>query len=178
MLGGIATRLPATLELIFVAMAIALAVGIPLGILAASRKGGATDAGVRVGSVVGISMPVFWLGLLLQVLMSAVAALLPATSRISLETSVLHPIPKITGFYLFDSLVDGRLVRLPRRLDSHHPARDHPRGLSGRPDHADDARMRCSTSSGRTTSVPPGRSASASGSCSGGSRCETRCRRR
>ena len=56
-LGGIATRLPATLELIFVAMAIALAVGIPLGILAASRKGGVSDAGVRVGSVVGISMP-------------------------------------------------------------------------------------------------------------------------
>ena len=106
-LGGIATRLPATLELIFVAMAIALAVGIPLGILAASRKGGAYDAGVRVGSVVGISMPVFWLGLLLQVLMAQWLQILPATSRISLETSVLHPIPKITGFYLFDSLVTG-----------------------------------------------------------------------
>jgi ABC-type dipeptide/oligopeptide/nickel transport system permease component len=106
-LGGIATRLPATLELIFVAMALALAVGIPLGILAAHRKGGVSDAGVRVGSVVGISMPVFWLGLLLQVLMAQWLHLLPATSRISLETSVLHPIPKITGFYLVDSVLGG-----------------------------------------------------------------------
>jgi ABC-type dipeptide/oligopeptide/nickel transport system permease component len=106
-LGGIATRLPATLELIFVAMALALAVGIPLGILAAHRKGRVSDAGVRVGSVVGISMPVFWLGLLLQVLMAQWLHLLPATSRISLETSVLHPIPKITGFYLVDSVLGG-----------------------------------------------------------------------
>jgi ABC-type dipeptide/oligopeptide/nickel transport system permease component len=106
-LGGIATRLPATLELIFVAMALALAIGIPLGILAAYRKGGVSDTGVRVGSVIGISIPVFWLGLLLQVLMAQWLHLLPATSRISLETSVLHPIPKVTGFLLVDSLVSG-----------------------------------------------------------------------
>jgi peptide/nickel transport system permease protein len=104
-LGTIAERLPATLELIFLAMTLAVVVGIPLGIYAAYRKGGAPDMGARVGSVVGISMPVFWLGLLLQVLFAEWLGLLPATGRLSLEMSVLDPITHITGFYLFDSLV-------------------------------------------------------------------------
>ena len=104
-LGTIADRLPATLELIFLAMTLAVVVGIPLGIYAAYRKGGVPDMGARVGSVVGISMPVFWLGLLLQVLFAEWLGLLPATGRLSLEMSVLDPITHITGFYLFDSLV-------------------------------------------------------------------------
>jgi peptide/nickel transport system permease protein len=106
-LGTIAARLPATLELIFLAMTLAVAVGIPLGIYAAYRQGGVPDLGARVGSVVGISMPVFWLGLLLQVLFAEWLHLLPATGRLSLERSVLDPITQITGFYLFDSLVTG-----------------------------------------------------------------------
>jgi ABC-type dipeptide/oligopeptide/nickel transport system permease component len=104
-LGTIADRLPATLELIFLSMTLAVVVGIPLGIYAAYRKGEAPDMGARVGSVVGISMPVFWLGLLLQVLFAEWLGLLPATGRLSLEMSVLDPITHITGFYLFDSLV-------------------------------------------------------------------------
>ena len=106
-LGGIAARLPATLELILLAMTLAVAVGIPCGVYAAYRKGKLPDAAARVGSVVGISMPVFWLGLLLQVLLAEWLHVLPATGRLSLERSVLDPITKITGFYLFDSLVTG-----------------------------------------------------------------------
>jgi len=106
-LGGIAARLPATLELIFLAMTLAVLIGIPLGVWATYRKGGLPDAGARVGSVAGISMPVFWLGLLLQVLFAEQLHLLPATGRLSLEMSVLDPITKITGFYTVDSLVTG-----------------------------------------------------------------------
>ena len=106
-LGGIASRLPATLELILVAMAMAIAVGVPLGVLAAHRKGKAADTGARVGAVVGISMPVFWLGLLLQVLASQWLNILPPTSRQSLDVAVLHPVTKITGFLLVDALVTG-----------------------------------------------------------------------
>ncbi|HKI93152.1 MAG TPA: ABC transporter permease [Gaiellaceae bacterium] len=106
-LGGIATRLPATLELIVSAMALAIALGIPLGVVAARHRGRAPDGLVRIGSVFGISMPVFWLGLLLQALFSGKLGLLPATSRLSLETSVLNPIPHVTGFAIFDALVGG-----------------------------------------------------------------------
>lgn len=106
-LGGIAHRLPATLELIVSAMTLAVLIGVPLGILAARHTGRAPDVLVRLGSVVGISMPVFWLGLLLQALFSGKLGLLPATSRLSLETSVLHPIPHVTGFALFDATVTG-----------------------------------------------------------------------
>jgi len=106
-LGGIATRLPATLELIVSAMALAILLGIPLGVIAARFPARAPDVLVRVGSVFGISMPVFWLGLLLQALFSGKLGLLPATSRLSLETSVLHPIPHLTGFAIFDALVGG-----------------------------------------------------------------------
>jgi ABC-type dipeptide/oligopeptide/nickel transport system permease component len=106
-LHGIVTRLPATLELVGSAMLIALVVGLPLGVVAAQRRGSVGDAGVRVGSVFGISMPVFWLGLLLQALFSGKLGWLPATSRLSLETTVLHPIPHTTGFAVFDALVAG-----------------------------------------------------------------------
>ena len=104
-LGGIAAKLPATLELIFLAMTLAVVIGVPLGVYAAYRKGRLPDVGARVGSVVGLSMPVFWLGLLLQVLFAEWLHLLPANGRLSLEMSVLDPITNITGFYLFDSLV-------------------------------------------------------------------------
>jgi ABC-type dipeptide/oligopeptide/nickel transport system permease component len=106
-LGGIATRLPATLELIVSAMVLAILIGIPLGVVAARHRARAPDALVRIGSVVGISMPVFWLGLLMQAVFSGRLGLLPATSRLSLETSVLNPIPHVTGFATFDALASG-----------------------------------------------------------------------
>ena len=106
-LGGLVHRLPATLELVVSAMALALIVGIPLGVLAARRASGPADVSVRVGSVFGISRPVFWLGLLLQALVSGKLGWLPATSRESLTTSVLSPIPHLTGFATFDALVAG-----------------------------------------------------------------------
>ena len=88
-------------------MLIAVVIGIPLGVLTARRAGRASDVGVRVGSVIGISMPVFWLGLLLQALFSGKLGWLPATSRLSLETSVLQPIPHHTGFAVIDALWSG-----------------------------------------------------------------------
>ncbi len=106
-LGAIGDRLGATLELVLVAMLVAVAIGIPLGVLAAKRKGGVVDAGARVASVGGISMPVFWLGLLLQVTLAGESGLFPASGRQSLEVSVLDPVTNVTGFLLVDSLVTG-----------------------------------------------------------------------
>ena len=61
-------------------------------------------------SVAALSMPVFWLGLLLQVSLAGDGGPLPATGRQSLEASVLHPVSTITGLLLVDSLVTGNLT--------------------------------------------------------------------
>ncbi len=111
-LGGIMHRLPATLELILSAMTIAVLVGVPLGVLAARMTGRPIDVVVRIGSVVGISMPIFWLGLLMQAFLSGKLGLVPPTSRLDLTTSVLNPIPHHTGFNLIDAAIAGRWATL------------------------------------------------------------------
>jgi len=66
----IGDRLPVTFELTFLAMLIAIAIGIPGGVFAAIRRGSWVDGTIRVGSVVGVSIPNFWLGLMLLTLLS------------------------------------------------------------------------------------------------------------
>ena len=61
-------RLPTTIELALAALAIAVVVGVPLGIVSAYRHNSAVDVGTMVGANIGVSMPVFWLGLMLQYL--------------------------------------------------------------------------------------------------------------
>lgn len=100
-------RLPATLELLFVGMLIAVVVGIPLGILSARWKGKPLDAGVRAGSIFGVSMPAFFLGLVLQVIFFRALGLLPLAGRFNADLRFVSPIQQITGFYLIDSLLGG-----------------------------------------------------------------------
>ena len=61
-------RLPTTIELSIAALSIAIIVGVPLGVIAARRRNSATDVVTMVGANVGVSMPVFWLALMLQYL--------------------------------------------------------------------------------------------------------------
>jgi peptide/nickel transport system permease protein len=86
-------RLPTTAELALAAMFVATFIGIPLGILAAYRHNTATDVGTMVGANIGVSMPVFWLGLMLQfvfaVLLKDTFLALPASGR--LEPGVISP---------------------------------------------------------------------------------------
>ena len=75
----IAQRLPATLELALAATAIALAVGLPLGLLSALRPRSRLDVAGRIGGLVGLSLPNFWLGTLIIVLFSLYLRWLPNT---------------------------------------------------------------------------------------------------
>ncbi|MFK4834159.1 ABC transporter permease [Microbacterium sp. ZW T2_14] len=109
-LDELATRLPATLELIFAAMLIAVVFGIILGVVAAKRPGKALDGLIRFLAIGGVSMPAFWLGLLLQVLFVGQLKLLPATGQFSTEVEYVSPITTVTGFPLFDSLITGNWV--------------------------------------------------------------------
>jgi peptide/nickel transport system permease protein len=83
-------RVGATLELGFAAMLFAVVVGVPAGVVAAARRGGIVDAFVRCVSLVGQSMPVFWIALLLILVFAVNLRWLPASGR-SGFTSVILP---------------------------------------------------------------------------------------
>lgn len=99
----IQTRWPATFELSLVAMLIALILGIPVGVLAAVRKNSPWDNLTMSGSLLGVSLPVYWLGLLLIYLFAVNLHWLPPSGRISIDAGLnFRP---ITGFYLIDTLL-------------------------------------------------------------------------
>ena len=102
--------LPATLELVLAGMLIAVVVGIPLGVLSGANKGSWLDHLTRLGSIAGVSMPAFLLGLLLQLLFFRQLGWLPLGARISTEVSLSHPIETITGMYLLDTAVTQNWV--------------------------------------------------------------------
>lgn len=95
---------PATLELAFCALAIALVVGIPLGVLSAVYRNRWTDHLVRLLALTGISTPAFWLGLGVIVLFYGKLNWLPGSGRLD---DWLDPPAHVTGFYLLDSLLAG-----------------------------------------------------------------------
>jgi peptide/nickel transport system permease protein len=100
----IAERLPATIELSLVALLIALLTAIPLGILAAVNKNTILDRIATVGSLLGVSMPGFWFGILLIMLFAVQLQVLPVSGRIGYAAEV----PAITHLLLVDTLLAGR----------------------------------------------------------------------
>jgi peptide/nickel transport system permease protein len=104
-LGELAARAPATLELMSVALVAALAVGVPLGVFAALTRGGWPDRLIRIGSAATISVPAFWLGPLLILLLYGAWHILPGSGRLDLD-----PPPTVTGFLLVDTLLAGDLA--------------------------------------------------------------------
>lgn len=95
---------PATMELAFAAMLFALTVGIPLGIIAAVKQGQWPDHVARFVSLIGTSMPVFWLGLLLAYLLTYRFQILPRSGQ--LDVGMRRP-PQVTGFISIDALLNG-----------------------------------------------------------------------
>ncbi|CAB3687240.1 ABC transporter permease [Achromobacter pestifer] len=74
-------RLPATLELAFVALLLALAIGLPLGLVAGLKPDSALDRGIMTGSILGFSLPNFWQGIMLVLIFSVTLGWLPSTGR-------------------------------------------------------------------------------------------------
>ena len=96
---------PATLELTLVSMLLATAIGISAGVLSATRKGSLLDYSGMTASLVGVSMPIFWLGLMLILVLGLYAGLFPVSGRLSAHLFL----PRITGLYLVDSLMAADL---------------------------------------------------------------------
>jgi peptide/nickel transport system permease protein len=96
-------KFPATVELAFAAMFFAILFGIPLGFFAAKRYGGLFDNLSLVGSLLGVSIPVFFLGIILKYVFAIQLGLLPTVGRIDVLIDLEHP----TGFYVLDALIAG-----------------------------------------------------------------------
>ena len=96
-------RFPATVELSIVAMAFALLLGIPAGIVAATKRNTVWDYSVMGASLTGYSMPIFWWGLLLILTFSVTLGWTPVSGRIAIQ----YDIAPVTGLMLLDSLIAG-----------------------------------------------------------------------
>jgi dipeptide transport system permease protein len=95
---------PATLELSFVAIILAVIVGLPAGMIAATKRRSVFDHAVMTGALTGYSMPIFWWGLLLILFFSGILGWTPVSGRMSL----LYYFEPVTGFMLIDSLLSGQ----------------------------------------------------------------------
>lgn len=99
---------PATVELSVCGMAIAFLVGIGVGTLAASRSGTVWDVGGRLFGIITYSIPLFWMGMVVQLIFSVQLGWFPIGTRYSIRL----PTPEgFTGLYTIDSLFSGNLVQ-------------------------------------------------------------------
>jgi peptide/nickel transport system permease protein len=98
-------HLPATIEISVAAMCLSLLTGVPLGMLAAVNRERPVDQAARVTALIGVSTPVFWLGLVAIVIFYQQLGWAPAPARLSAD---LTPPPFITGFLPIDAIASHR----------------------------------------------------------------------
>jgi peptide/nickel transport system permease protein len=96
-------KFPATIELAAAAMIFAVVFGLPLGFFAAKGYGRTFDQLTLVGSLLGISIPIFFLAIILKYLFAVRWHLLPSVGRIDVTLNVKHP----TNFYVLDAIITG-----------------------------------------------------------------------
>jgi peptide/nickel transport system permease protein len=106
-LSDLAVVAPASLELVTAAMIIALVVAVPLGLISARWPGRASDQVIRAGSILGVSMPIFWMALILQLVFAQRLHLLPVAGEYSPSLLFTHPLTRLTGFGLIDAPLTG-----------------------------------------------------------------------
>ncbi len=124
-------KFPATVELSLTAMAFAIIVGIPAGIISATRRNSIFDSISMIGSLIGVSMPIFWLGLMLIFFFGVKLGWLPTYGRIPVDVTV-KTIPEVLGldpeaashgfwafisqFYVLNAMVTGNGAALVKSL--------------------------------------------------------------
>lgn len=96
--------LPATFELVFVSIIFSILFGILFGVLSAAYRDKWVDHSARFFSVTGVAIPMFWMGIMLQLLLAAKWHLLPIGGRLD---TMINPPTAITRFFLIDSLITG-----------------------------------------------------------------------
>jgi len=104
---------PATVELSLFSMIVALAVGVSIGIVSANLNGTIFDAGGRLFGIITYSLPLFWVGMLLQLIFAVNLGWFPLGTRFPLNST---PPQVITGLYTLDSLLRGNIPQLFQAL--------------------------------------------------------------
>jgi peptide/nickel transport system permease protein len=94
-------RFPATVELAIAAILVAIAVGIPAGIVSAVRRNSLIDTAAMLLSLTGVSMPIYWLGMMALMLFAVILHWVPVGTRLGVEVNLQY----ITNFYILDSLL-------------------------------------------------------------------------
>lgn len=102
--------LTGTVELGVVAFLLSLAIGVPLGIIAAYRINTWIDHVIRVFSLGGVAVPIFWSALVAQLLLYGQLGWLPGGGRYSETLMLQHPTPTVTGLLVFDAALAGQWV--------------------------------------------------------------------
>ena len=105
-LTGLLQRFPATFELTVSAMLFALLLGIPLGVVAALRRGTLIDTSLTLIALSGVSFPVFWLAIILIYIFTVNLGWLPSLGRGDIQFA--RGFEPLTGFYVLDGLLRGR----------------------------------------------------------------------
>jgi len=105
-------RFPATIELALLSMLVAILVGVPVGITSAARRGSWLDSVSMVGSLIGVSMPIFWLGLMEIMLFAVFLHWLPSGGRLNPTIDV----KSVTNFILVDCIITGNWEALVNAL--------------------------------------------------------------
>lgn len=108
----IMARFPATIELAIAAIILASVFGVIIGVISAVKQNSIVDYICMIFSLIGVSMPIFWLGLVLIVMFSVQFHLLPVAGRIQIGLEPQH----ITGLYILDSLLTGNMEALKSSL--------------------------------------------------------------
>jgi peptide/nickel transport system permease protein len=106
-LDDIARLAPASIELVGAATLLALAVGVPLGLVSARFKGRGPDVLARLVAVLGVSMPSFWLALVLQLIFFQALGLLPVAGTYDANLDYTSPLASVTNMPVVDALLTG-----------------------------------------------------------------------
>lgn len=101
--------LPATIELVFISTIAAVFIGIPLGVISAKSKDKLIDHLSRLFSIGVVSLPTFWIALILQLVFFRLLRIFPMGGQLSTENKIMMEIPNITGFLMLDSLLTGNI---------------------------------------------------------------------
>lgn len=112
----ITERAPASLELLFVGMTLAVLIGVPLGIVSARWQGKPVDIATRAISIIGVSIPAFFLGLVLQILFFRNLHWLPLTGQLDTDLRFTSPVETITNFLIIDAFITKNWIALKDSL--------------------------------------------------------------
>ena len=98
---------PATIELVTVSLLFITVIGLWVGVLSATKRNSPIDHAIRAITLSGISMPEFWLAIMLQLLFARSLRVLPVDGRVAISVLIGSPLNDGTGFYVLDSLLQG-----------------------------------------------------------------------